>query len=146
MTYLLCFLGDRCQSGLNLFESGLQITPHFTLRTDLRHLKRQKEDVELELNENKIHTLAPKDMECMHAHTHACTDLVAIMGLVLEANGHTKSVVVVLQENVPVLVLVQFSNSPLELLQPCAQVLLDPPATGQVGPHHPAQGEVVPCI
>lgn len=68
------------------------------------------------------------------------------MGLIREAKGHTKGVKVILQEGVSVLALVQSRHCVLELLQPRAQVLLAAPPTGQVGPHHPAQREVVPCI
>ncbi len=74
------------------------------------------------------------------------TDLVSIVGLKGEAKGHREGIVVVLQEVVSVAALVQSGNGALELLQPRAQVLLGPPPTRQVGLHHPAQREVVPCI
>lgn len=79
-------------------------------------------------------------------NTQINTDLVSIMGLIWEAKGHTEGVIVVLQEAVSVPALVQFGHGVLELLQPRAQVLLCPPPTGQVGLHHMAQREVVPCI
>lgn len=68
------------------------------------------------------------------------------MGLIGEAKGHTEGVIVILQETVSVLALVQTGHSALELLQPRVQVLLGPPATGEVGLHHLAQRQVVPCI
>ena len=37
--YLFCFLCDCFQSGLYLFESGLQLTSHLTFCTDFRNLQ-----------------------------------------------------------------------------------------------------------
>lgn len=68
------------------------------------------------------------------------------MGLIGEAQRHAESVEVLLQESVSVLTLVQARHGALELLQPRAQVLLGPPATGQVGLNHLPQREVVPCV
>lgn len=72
--------------------------------------------------------------------------LVSFMGLIRETKGHTESVIVVLKEGVSVPALVQSGHCLLELLQPCAKILLGPPSTGQVGLHHPSQREVVPYI
>lgn len=133
--YLLCFLGDCFQSGLYLFESGLQLASHLALCADLRNLTDKRESrVDATLLNNPT-----------NANTQN-TDLVSIVGLIGEAKGHTEGVVVVLQEGVSVAALVQSGHGALELLQPRAQVLLGPPPAGQVGLHHPAQREVVPCI
>lgn len=135
--YLFCLLGDRFQSGLDLFESGLQLASHLTLCPDLSNLTDTGEFINTKQPINPINT---------HTHAHKNTDLVSIVGLVGEAEGHTEGVIVVLQEGVSVLTLVQSGHGDLELLQPRAQVLLVPPPTGQVGLHHPAQRDVVPCI
>lgn len=51
-----------------------------------------------------------------------------------------------LQQGVSVPDVVQPRHGVLQLLQPPAEVLLGPRATGEVRLHHLAQGEVVPCI
>lgn len=42
--------------------------------------------------------------------------------------------------------LVQSRHCPLKLLQPCDEILLGLPLTGQEGLHHPSQREMVPYI
>lgn len=74
------------------------------------------------------------------------TDLVSVVGLIGEAEGHAEGAVVLLQEGVSVSPLVHSGHDVLELLQPGAKVLLSPRPTGEVRLHHLAQREVVPRI
>lgn len=124
------------QPGLNLCKSRLQVTSHLTLCTNLRHLQEERADA----------SWCKWLTYLLHAHTAKDTDLVSVMRLIREAEGHTEGVIVILQEAVSVLVLVQTRHRALELLQPRVQVLLDPPVTGEIGLHHLAQRQVVPCI
>lgn len=68
------------------------------------------------------------------------------MGLIGKAQWHAESVKMVLQEGISVPTLGKTRHGALELLQPCAKVLLGPPMTGQVGLHHLPQRQVVPYI
>ena len=120
---------------LNLVSSS-----HLISHSALTSVTWQTQESSLTQNSPLIHWMHT------HTRTHTNTDLVSIVGLVGEAEGHTEGVIVVLQEGVSVLTLVQSGHGDLELLQPRAQVLLVPPPTWQVGLHHPAQRDVVPCI
>lgn len=48
--YLLRFLCNRFQPGLDLFESGLQLTSHLTLCANLRNLQGQPNEKEKRTN------------------------------------------------------------------------------------------------
>ncbi|TNN82823.1 hypothetical protein EYF80_006780 [Liparis tanakae] len=111
-------LVKECKEVSHDDDDGLRLASHLTLCTHFGNLRDTRRFIVKPLN-NPLNADKQK------------ADLVSVMGLIGEAKGHAEGVVMVLQEGVSVVALVQPGHGALELLQPRAQVVLGPPATGQ---------------
>lgn len=82
----------------------------------------------------------------MHVCAGGESDLVPLVGLVLEAEGQAEGRVVGLKQSIAVLALVQSAHGVVQLLEPVLQVLLHAVPVGQEATHDPRQCQVVPQI